>query len=359
MTGAAAGRARARAWAVLTAAGVGLALGSDGAHARPPRPAAPPAVPAGTLDAADTAAIARRWGVRLESLRLTASGHMLDFRYTVVDARKARPLFERKSKPSLTDQASGLELAVPVPPKTGALRNSNDPQAGRTYFMFFGNPGRTVAAGNRVTLAIGAFRVGGLRVEADSVAEAGTDRRAHPGQSPPASVGRPGPAPRMMTPQPRLGDVSLLDRHGRATTLREAVDTDAPVMVNFIFTSCTTVCPIMSAGFAQLRESLGQGRGRVRLVSVSIDPATDTAERLRAYAARYGADDSWWLLTGTPAAAEAAQRAFGAYRGDRGNHAPATYLRRTRDAPWEALDGLASAQALLRAYRGDGVERPF
>jgi protein SCO1/2 len=163
----------------------------------------------------------------------------------------------------------------------------------------------------------------------------------------------------VMTPQPVVVDVPLVDQAGRATSLREAVDTDMPVMVNFIFTSCTTVCPIMSAGFAQLREGLGPERDQVRLLSISIDPETDTVARLRAYAERYGAGASWQLLTGATAATEAAQRAFGAYRGDRNNHAPATYLRRTRKAPWEALEGLSSARMLLRAYREDGAGRGF
>ena len=126
--------------------------------------AGPPAAPPGAIDATD-AALVRKWGIRIEGVRLTAAGHMLDFRYRVVDARKAKPLFERKTKPVLRDEASGVQTAVPVPPKTGPLRNSNDPIAGRTYFMFFANPGRFIAPGNLVTVTIGAFSVSGIRVE--------------------------------------------------------------------------------------------------------------------------------------------------------------------------------------------------
>jgi hypothetical protein len=124
-----------------------------------------------TFDASDPALV-RRWGVRVEGVRLSAAGYMLDFRYRVVDARKAKPLFARKAKPVLTDEATGALMSVPVPPKTGALRNSDEPKAGRTYFMFFANPGRFIAPGGRVTLAIGPFRVSGLRVEGGSGATA-------------------------------------------------------------------------------------------------------------------------------------------------------------------------------------------
>jgi len=158
-----------------------------------------------------------------------------------------------------------------------------------------------------------------------------------------------------MSPQPEVPDVPLVDAAGRRTTLRRAVDADGPVLVNFIFTTCTTICPIMSGGFAQLRRRLGaERRDRVRLVSISIDPETDTVDRLRAYAARYDATASWQLLTGTASASQAAQRAFGAYRGDKTNHAPATYLRRQRGAPWEVLEGLVSAEQLLGVSGVDG-----
>lgn len=120
---------------------------------------------ANAIAVSDTTAIARRWGVRLQNVRLTAAGHMLDLRYEVLDAVKAKPLFVRKTKPVLRVERSGLETGVLSPPKTGPLRNSNDPKAGRSYFIVFPNPGREIATGDAVTLAIGDFRVCGLQVE--------------------------------------------------------------------------------------------------------------------------------------------------------------------------------------------------
>jgi hypothetical protein len=126
-----------------------------------PRAAATSVAP---VDAGDQRAILARWGVRIESMRLTASGYMLDFRYRVVDARKARPLFARRTRPLLRDERTGTVMLVPTPPKTGALRNSNEPKAGRSYFMFFANPARLVAPGHTVTVTIGDFSVSGIRV---------------------------------------------------------------------------------------------------------------------------------------------------------------------------------------------------
>jgi protein SCO1/2 len=154
-----------------------------------------------------------------------------------------------------------------------------------------------------------------------------------------------------MQAQPALGDVSLVDQDGQATTLRDALDTDLPVLVNFIFTTCTTICPVMSTGFSQFLEELGPARDRVRLVSISVDPDNDTVDALRRYARRYGGADQWRLLTGTREASVAAQRAFGAYRGDKMNHAPSTYVRGGRGEPWQVVDGLSSAKTLQDVWR--------
>ena len=163
------------------------------------------------------------------------------------------------------------------------------------------------------------------------------------------------PAARVMAPQPVLADIALVDQDGRATTLGEAIGSDKPVLVNFIFTTCTTICPVMSAGMSQLLTNLGPERDQVRVISISIDPDVDSVDTLRAYAARYHAAPSWRFYTGTKAAIEAAQRTFGSYRGGKYNHAPGTFVRPAPDASWIALDGFSSAETLMNAFQGRGV----
>jgi len=107
----------------------------------------------------------RRWGVEVMDVKQTAAGYMLEFRYKVLDAEKARPLFERRTKPVLSHAETGAKLVVPTPAKTGALRNSNPPIAGRTYWMFFANPGQLVKPGSHVSVEIGEFRASGLVVQ--------------------------------------------------------------------------------------------------------------------------------------------------------------------------------------------------
>ncbi len=111
------------------------------------------------------ASIEERWGVKVLPIRLSAEGYMLDFRYQVLDPEKAMSLFDRKIKPYLIDEASGAVLAVPEPPKVGALRNTRKPQPDRIYFILFANPGRYVQKGKSVTVVIGDFKAEHLVVE--------------------------------------------------------------------------------------------------------------------------------------------------------------------------------------------------
>jgi hypothetical protein len=109
-----------------------------------------------------------KWGVRIESLRLSAAGNLLDFRYRIIDADKALPLVDRRNKPYLIDEASGASLAVPNTAKVGPLRQTvkyGKPKEDRIYCIMFGNPGKFVKQGNKVAVVIGDFRVENLVVE--------------------------------------------------------------------------------------------------------------------------------------------------------------------------------------------------
>lgn len=147
-----------------------------------------------------------------------------------------------------------------------------------------------------------------------------------------------------------IPDVTLVDDRARPVRLREALAADEPVMVNFIFTTCNAICPVMSGIFARVQKELGAEAGRVRLVSISIDPEQDTPARLRAYAERFRAGPRWTFLTGSLRDVEAVERAFDAYRGDKMNHEPLTLLRAGPGRPWIRIDGFASPAELAREY---------
>ena len=105
-------------------------------------------------------------GIEVIAIRLTAAAHMLDLRYRVVDPDKAMPLFKEQIENYLIDESSGKSLAVPVPAKVGPMRQtSGNPQKGKVYFTFFGNPNNLVKSGSKVTVVVGDYRIEGLTVE--------------------------------------------------------------------------------------------------------------------------------------------------------------------------------------------------
>jgi len=144
---------------------------------------------------------------------------------------------------------------------------------------------------------------------------------------------------------------TLTEQHGNPAPLRDTLLGEEPVMLNFIFTTCTTICPVLSASFAQTQKALGPDAGEVKMISISIDPEHDTPAKLREYAQRFHARDGWVFYTGALADIVAVQKAFDAYRGDKMNHPPVTYLRVRPDAPWIRFEGFASAGDLVREYR--------
>jgi hypothetical protein len=107
----------------------------------------------------------RNWGIDVVGVHPVSSGQMLAFRYRVLDEDKAKPLFEKTLRPYLIDEATGTRLAVPAMENVGDLRQDFSPKPERTYFMIFGNPGKLVKAGSRVSIVIGNFRLDGLMVD--------------------------------------------------------------------------------------------------------------------------------------------------------------------------------------------------
>jgi len=107
----------------------------------------------------------RNWGVDIVGVKRVSSGYMLRFDYRVTDPALAAVLSDRHAKPYLIDETSRTALAVPAMENIGELRQVTTLQQNRTYFIIFGNPGRLVKPGGRVTLVVGNFRAEGLVVE--------------------------------------------------------------------------------------------------------------------------------------------------------------------------------------------------
>lgn len=148
-----------------------------------------------------------------------------------------------------------------------------------------------------------------------------------------------------------IPEVRLVDVNGTAVGLAELLDSDEPLLLTFIFTSCNTICPVMTATLAMAQPELERTRSPPRLVSITIDPGYDTPARLKQYGERFHAGANWHFLTGTEADVVRVQRAFGAYFGTKLNHVPLTFLRAVNGERWVRLEGLVSARDLVGEYR--------
>ncbi len=141
-------------------------------------------------------------------------------------------------------------------------------------------------------------------------------------------------------------DVELIDQLGTSVSLRTLLETDQPIALNFIFTTCTTICPVMTATFAQMRRELGDAGSDLRLVSISIDPEYDRPDKLKAYSEQFRTGEGWDFLTGDSGDIVQVLRSFDSYAGSKMNHQPITLLKRPDSASWTRIDGLASGKDL-------------
>lgn len=146
----------------------------------------------------------------------------------------------------------------------------------------------------------------------------------------------------------QVADLALVDQDGATVRLREALAGEPLVVVSFVYTTCTTICPVLSGLMAGVQERLGERAGKdVRLVTVSIDPARDTPERLKAYAARFKAGPGWTWLTGEKEEVQRALEGLGAYSPSFADHSPIVLVGDGRAGTWTRFNGFPSPERLV------------
>ena len=143
-----------------------------------------------------------------------------------------------------------------------------------------------------------------------------------------------------------LPSVVLQTMAGEARTLDRELAADVPLVLNFVFTTCSTTCSLQTAVLAQLqRDWQRQGRA-LRLASITIDPDNDTPEQLRRFASGFRTGPGWQFYTGRFDDLLRVQRHFDVYRGSKASHPPVILLRRSARAPWVRVEGFPQAAEL-------------
>jgi protein SCO1/2 len=161
--------------------------------------------------------------------------------------------------------------------------------------------------------------------------------------------------------QVRVPDVAVVDADGRPLHFYSDLVEGKTVAMNFVFTTCTTICPPMGANFAKLQKLLGDRAGRdVHLISVSVDPVTDTPERMKAWGEKFGAGAGWTLVTGERDQVTTLLKALGVFTPDINDHAPVVLVGDDAQQTWTRTYGLAPPATLVEvidqvaAGRGGG-----
>lgn len=180
---------------------------------------------------------------------------------------------------------------------------------------------------------------------------------AHAGHEHGAKPAEP-PAARQEKASVRFADVSLLDQDGMPVRLEQDLVGDHLVVMGFIYTSCTTVCPVVSSIMSKVQQQLGGRVGEeIRLVSISVDPQRDDAKRLAGYARAFQHGPGWSWLTGSPYAISETLKGLGSFSANLSEHPPLILVGDGRSGHWTRFYGFTDPNVLVTEINRLGARR--
>jgi protein SCO1/2 len=144
-------------------------------------------------------------------------------------------------------------------------------------------------------------------------------------------------------------DVELTDQDGRKVRFYSDVLKGKTVIVNAFFTTCTSVCPPMNRNMEKIQTALGDRVGKdVLLVSISVDPETDTPARLKEYSQKFHAGAGWLFLTGKKENVDWALYKVGQYVEDKQDHTTVFIIGNEATGLWKKAFGMAKPAELIQ-----------
>ena len=141
----------------------------------------------------------------------------------------------------------------------------------------------------------------------------------------------------------QIPDVRVFDQNGRQVNFYKDLVAGKVVAINFVFTTCTAICRPLTATFRRVQQELGEEVGKnVWLISVSVDPTTDTPERLHEFAEKFKAGPGWSFVTGDTSDINAILNAFGVGITNKNDHTPMVLIGSEAKGVWTRAYGLSS-----------------
>ena len=146
----------------------------------------------------------------------------------------------------------------------------------------------------------------------------------------------------------RIPNTTIYDQDGKRLNFYTDLVKGKTVAINFIFTTCTTICPPMTATFRKVQQELGDRVGRdIELISITVDPATDVPARMKDYTNKFNVGPGWRFVTGSKLEINELLKALGGYTSDRNNHSPVILVGNERAGYWTRTYGLTKPSAIV------------
>jgi protein SCO1/2 len=149
----------------------------------------------------------------------------------------------------------------------------------------------------------------------------------------------------------QIPDAHIYDQDGQPHNFYTDLVKDRTVAINFVFTTCTGVCPPMTATLRRVQEQLPARTPAIQLISVSVDPETDTPARLHEFAAKFHAGPGWTFITGERGEIDRILRAFGVAVANKNDHTPMILIGNEHAHYWTRVYGLSSPATVVQALR--------
>jgi protein SCO1 len=144
-------------------------------------------------------------------------------------------------------------------------------------------------------------------------------------------------------------DQFVLDQNGKHLSFYPSLIKNKTVAINFIFTACTSSCPLSVAVFRQVQKKLG--KQKVQLITISVDPVNDTPERLLEFSKKFKAEPDWTFITGEKTIISELLKNLGVYTANKNDHSNMIIVGNDANHQWTRLYGFPQADEIISALK--------
>jgi protein SCO1/2 len=122
------------------------------------------------------------------------------------------------------------------------------------------------------------------------------------------------------------------------------------VLINLMFTTCTGICPTMTANLQKVQGLLGDRVGKdINMISVTVDPLTDTPGALKNYATKFNVKPGWHFLTGSKADVDVVLRKLGGYVDDKNDHNSILMIGNVETGEWMKMFAMSKPSDIVES----------